>query len=335
MLLIDGDKYERWMPASEEAFEEIVKEHAHDIFGDNSAYLDIKHKLIGSEIASIPDAYAITFDPDKLWIVELELSTHNVYDHIMPQLGKFLAALSRSATRDKLCNLLFNELQARSNVKETLGQRGEIHRFVFNLLTNPPHVLVIIDRLVPGLEDLEVALSADVTICEFATFCKEDLGLAAHCHQFEPLYLRSTYDYRLLWQSLIDGVKRHGIVAKNRINERGYQPISTGKAGIHFEWIAYHDALGVELHFERADPAVNRRLLKMFEQKKLEIEEKVNEPVLFDHSFHGRWTRLLMRKATVGTETPPRLGDAIRQWGVETMVKLYTVCKPLVDNLNP
>jgi hypothetical protein len=289
---------------------------------------------MGAEIASIPDAYAITLDPDKLWIVELELSTHSVYGHIMPQLGRFLAALRRPATRDKLCNLLFSELQARHDVKETLGQRGEIHRFVFNLLGKPPQVLVIIDKLVPGLEDLEVALSADVTICEFATFCKPDLGLDAHCHQFEPLYLRTTYDYRVLWQSFIDGVRRHGIAAKHRINERNYQPISTGKAGIHFEWIAYHDALGVELHFERADTSVNRRLLRIFEQKKLEIEEKVGEPILFDHSFHRRWTRLFVRKATVGSETPPRLGNVIRQGGIETMVKLHAACKPLIDSLN-
>lgn len=102
----------------------------------------------------------------------------------------------------------------------------------------------------------------------------------------------------------------------------------------HFEWIAYHDALSVELHFERADPSVNRRLLRMFEQKRPEIEDMVGEPILFVDSFHGQWTRLLVRKATVRTETPPRLGDALRQWGVETMVKLYRACKPVVDNLN-
>ncbi|MFQ5997150.1 MAG: DUF4268 domain-containing protein [Dehalococcoidales bacterium] len=111
--------------------------------------------------------------------------------------------------------------------------------------------------------------------------------------------------------------------------------VASGKAGIHFEWIAYHDALGVELHFELPDLAVNKRLLKIFEQKKLEIEERVGEPILFDHYFHKRWTRLLIRKATLGTETPPNLGDATRQWGIETMAKLYTVCKPLVDGLKP
>jgi len=334
MLLIDGYKYERWMPASEDEFEEVVKEHALDIFGDNSVYLDMKHKITGSEIATIPDAYTVTIDPDKIWIVELEISTHNVYNHIMPQLGKFLAALSRSTTREKLCNLLFQELQTQNSIyQEILRKRGEIHRFLFNLLTKPPNVLVIIDRLVPGLEDLEVALNADVTICEFGTFCKEGLGLDTHCHQFEPLYLRSTYNYRLLWQSLIDGVKRQGIAAKHRISERRYQKLSSGKSGIHFEWIAYHDGLGVELHFERDDIEINRKLLKVFQQKRLQIEKKLGESLTFDQSFHKQWTRIFVRRALSGSETPPLLGEAIRHWGTETMTNLYTACKPLVDSL--
>lgn len=332
MLLIEGNKYERWVPPNEDALEEMVNEHACDIFGTNSAYLDIKRKLQGTEIASIPDAYAITFDPDKLWIVEIELSSHSVYDHIMPQLGKFLAALKQPATRDKLCNTLFNELQARGQVNESLRQRGETYMFLSNLIKNGPEVLVIIDRLVPELDDLAAALNANIVVREFATFCTGDSGLAAHCHQFEPLYLPTAYDYRFLWQSLVEGVERHGILAKRRINERNYQPISTGKAGIHFEWIAYDDALGVELHFELSDRAANRRLLRMFEQKKLEIEEKVGEPVLFDDSFHRGWTRLLVQRTVVAAETPPNLGESTRQWGIVTMAKLYSVCKPLIDS---
>jgi len=42
MLLIDGVKYEEWTPTNEEEFEQIVEEHAKDIFGEQSIYLDIK-----------------------------------------------------------------------------------------------------------------------------------------------------------------------------------------------------------------------------------------------------------------------------------------------------
>jgi hypothetical protein len=332
MLLINGARYEQWTPPSEEAFEDTIKEHVQEIFGENSVYLDLKHRLLGSDIAGIPDAYAITLDPDKLWIVEVELSTHNVFEHIIPQLGKFLAGLKRPATRDKLCNVLFNEIESRSNFKQILSRKGEIFKFVSNLVTKSPEVVVIIDRWVSGLEDIEAALSANITICEFVTFYRKDVGLSAHAHQFEPLYLRTTEGYQGLWHSLLDGVRKRGIPVKYRANERVYQAISIGKAGIHFEWIAYHNALGVELHFERPSAAENKRLLRVFEQQKSEIENKVGEPIVFDPSFHKRWTRLLVRKATAETEVPPRIGDELRCWGIETMAKLYHVCKPLLDN---
>jgi hypothetical protein len=36
MLLIDGVKYWLWAPPSEGEFEQIVKEHAKDIFGEEA-----------------------------------------------------------------------------------------------------------------------------------------------------------------------------------------------------------------------------------------------------------------------------------------------------------
>ena len=33
MLLIDGVRYEAWIPPNEDEFEQVVKEHAKDIFG--------------------------------------------------------------------------------------------------------------------------------------------------------------------------------------------------------------------------------------------------------------------------------------------------------------
>ena len=36
MLLIDGVKYQEWTPPNEDEFERVVKEHAQDIFGENS-----------------------------------------------------------------------------------------------------------------------------------------------------------------------------------------------------------------------------------------------------------------------------------------------------------
>ena len=78
MLLIDGVRYELWTPSSEDEFEQVVKEHAQDIFGEQSIYLDRKQKLKSlSGVGSIPDGYVITLGDSPQWhIVEVELSSH-------------------------------------------------------------------------------------------------------------------------------------------------------------------------------------------------------------------------------------------------------------------
>ena len=62
MLLIDGVKYELWTPSTEDELEQMVKEHAQNIFGEQSIYLDIKPKL-KSEVGtgSVPDGFVIVF----------------------------------------------------------------------------------------------------------------------------------------------------------------------------------------------------------------------------------------------------------------------------------
>ena len=62
MLVIDGVKYRLWTPEDEEKeFHPMIREHHKEIFGEDSVYSDVKHKLKSkSGIGSIPDAYVIS-----------------------------------------------------------------------------------------------------------------------------------------------------------------------------------------------------------------------------------------------------------------------------------
>ena len=92
MLLIDGIKYELWTPPNEAEFERVVKEHARDIFGEQSIYLDLKPKLKSeAEIGSKPDGCVVILEALPQWhIVEVELSSHPLHEHIVPQVGKLV-----------------------------------------------------------------------------------------------------------------------------------------------------------------------------------------------------------------------------------------------------
>src|SRR4030042_2259336 len=113
ILIIDGVKYEAWTPPNEDEFERMVKEHARDIFGKQSIYLDLKQKLKSkSGIGSIPDGYVIIFGDEPCWhIVEAELSSHPLYEHIVQQISKFINSIKNFATQREITNAIYQEIK--------------------------------------------------------------------------------------------------------------------------------------------------------------------------------------------------------------------------------
>ena len=200
MLLIDGIRYEARMPSNEEELENMVVEHHKEIFGPECIYFDVKHKLKGRSVAAIPDALAITFNPDRWWIIETELSTHPIYEHIQNQLGRFIAALPRPNTRQEVISVLWQEINAnelvKSNLQKTRG--GELFKWLSDLINQQPQLVIIIDKRDPELDDAMAALNIQPAVIEFVTYVREDVGLAVHAHWFEPTFQRS----RMLTDSL-------------------------------------------------------------------------------------------------------------------------------------
>jgi hypothetical protein len=45
MLLIDSAKCQEWIPKTEDEFEQVVKENAQDIFGEQFIYLEAETKI--------------------------------------------------------------------------------------------------------------------------------------------------------------------------------------------------------------------------------------------------------------------------------------------------
>lgn len=194
ILLIDGVTYEVWTPSNEDEFEQIVKEHAKDIFGEESIYLDIKHKLKSkSGIGSIPDGYVIIFGDKPHWhVVEVELSSHPLYEHIVPQVSKFINGIKNPSTQKEIVDVLYREINGDEFLKLHLTKgigTTEIYKFLADLLSKLPVVTIIIEK---HTEQLDEAISAlahpQIKIVEFQTFTREGVGLNVHAHLFEPLY---------------------------------------------------------------------------------------------------------------------------------------------------
>jgi len=194
MLIIDGVKYKLWTPKDEEKeFHPMVKEFSKGIFGEDSIYFDIKHKLTSkSGIAAIPDAYVITLSKPYEWcIVENELASHPVYSHIVPQVSKFVDSIEELETQRDIRDILNNEIEQDIVLKAYIAKKTgkDPYRFLSELLSSSPKIALIIDEVTPEVDKASKSLKklANTEIIEFKTFVREDAP-NIHAHLFEPLY---------------------------------------------------------------------------------------------------------------------------------------------------
>ncbi len=192
MLLIDGVKYELWTPPSEDEFEQVVKEHTQEIFGEQSIYLDRKQKLRSlSGISSIPDGYVIVLGGPPQWhIIEIELSSHPLHDHIVSQIGRFISGISNTNIQRGIVNAVDEEIARDDFIKFTLRKAiepTEIYKFLSDLISMPPVLTIIIEKRTGELEEALATLRyPQIKVVEFQTFRRVEAE-AVHAHLFEPL----------------------------------------------------------------------------------------------------------------------------------------------------
>jgi len=150
MLVIDGVKYKLWTPRDEEKeFHPMIKEHSKEIFGENSLYFDVRHKLMSrSGIGSIPDAYVISLSKPYQWyIIENELASHRVYEHIVPQISKFVSGIENLRSQREIRDVLYKDIIQDKVLKafvENVIHPEEIHSFLSSLMSNPPKIAIFI-----------------------------------------------------------------------------------------------------------------------------------------------------------------------------------------------
>jgi len=192
MLLIDGVKYQEWEISDEDELEQMVIEHAQDIFGENSIYFDKKQKLKSlAGVGSIPDGLVIMFGSVPQWhIVEVELSSHDPYAHIVPQVDRFINAVENSNTRNKIVEALYgatvHDWVLGYKMRQAVGEHRDIHKFLSDLVSTLPTITIIIERNTEQLKEALRKYTQKRTV-EFQTFTREGVGLPVHAHVFEPL----------------------------------------------------------------------------------------------------------------------------------------------------
>lgn len=122
--IIDGEGqiFTQMVYGEETVFEKMIIENAEAIFGKNGLYFNLK-KRIGKpkKGAAIPDGYFLdlTFHNDpRLYLVEVELNSHDVYGHIGEQILRF--GISSEMDKYKIKGFLLSEISKDAGMKEKL-----------------------------------------------------------------------------------------------------------------------------------------------------------------------------------------------------------------------
>jgi predicted transport protein len=193
IVLIDGVRYRLVTPDNEDDLEKAIKSSFKHIFGPDSFYFDVK-KLIKSKagVASIPDGYVIFFEPKAKWcILEVELASHSIYDHLVPQLTKFNRGIENSLSRKKIVEILYTVINENEVLKARLKQQirtGEIYKFIYDLISENPLIVVAIDQRTEELEEALRDIRGEVKAIEFSTFQREGIAGQIRAYMFEPIF---------------------------------------------------------------------------------------------------------------------------------------------------
>ncbi|MEM1551310.1 MAG: hypothetical protein QXH03_01405 [Candidatus Bathyarchaeia archaeon] len=190
MLIIDGVKFNLYVPKSEKEFEDLVKEHLSEILGKDSLYFDIKPELRSKAgIGSKPDGIAVRLDEPSFYVVEFELAGRPIHDHIIAQISKFNKAFKNSETKLKMAEAIYSEISSDPFMNTLVkSKKDEPFKFLTEVFSSKPKLVIIVNEASDELKEAVEDLPFESKIIEFKTFERENVGIRVHAHLFEPLY---------------------------------------------------------------------------------------------------------------------------------------------------
>lgn len=186
-----GPVYTQYIYSKEADFEKMIVDNSDKIFGLAGIYFDIK-KLIGTpkKGATIPDGYFLdlTFHNDpRLYLVEVELNSHDVYGHIGEQILRF--GISTETDKYKIKNCLLAEVGKDDIKKQKLAMYFSKSKYdnINELLDkvifdNKLAAIIVIDEATDELYNVMAQLTMTTEVIEAQTYICGDKKI----HRFSP-----------------------------------------------------------------------------------------------------------------------------------------------------
>jgi predicted transport protein len=163
---------------NEEELEKLVQENANLLFGQHALYFPVKKRLESKFKERVTDGLLLDLsEPPRFWIVEVELSRHDLEQEVEPQIRGFLRAFEKEESISQILSVIYERVQSDSEIKrrirERIGSDGDIHHFLSQILHEKSGVLVVIDDLteeIQGLSEEWSRLYGEVRVLEVQQF---------------------------------------------------------------------------------------------------------------------------------------------------------------------
>lgn len=362
MLLVDGVEYQQYKPQKEEELEDYTERLSKKIFGEDSLYYSVKTTLrsIGG-IGSIPDAYAIILkEPYEWYIIEIEMSSHSIFNHIVPQLNKFVQGLNDHSSRRKIVDTLYNQIKkdpiTEAYVKEKINS-GEIFRFLSSTIDKAPKLVVVIDEKTRELEEACNSIPIySKDIVELKVFERQDVPLR-NVFYFDSLdkktrvqtnkivtdsgeEIQSTRKIqrrhivrKKFWTALIEKSKgKTSLFAERKPGIDSWIGIGAGKSGVTYNYVILLKRANIELYIDTGDQITNKTYFDKLVAKKEDIEKSFGGPLEWQRMDDKRASRIRYIIEGYGLYDENHWAD-LHEKMINAMIRLERSLKPYIRNL--
>jgi hypothetical protein len=189
---VNGKIYSLYSFNKEDEFEKTVMSLSDKIFGEQTIYIDIKKKVKGNEITTIPDGYVIdmtTPDDPHLYVVENEIVSHDPFKHIGIQMLKFVTSFEEDKTsvRNYIMEHISNNKTLLNRLEKNSQHSGS--RNVDNYLDKAVYQdfcgLVVIDEARPELHKVLTRINANISVLELRAYIDNEHNFI---YQYDTLY---------------------------------------------------------------------------------------------------------------------------------------------------
>ena len=183
-LLINQKSFEEVSFENEAELEQAVVQHKKFIFGDDTVLLDYKRKVgtKKSKNTGIPDGFLFDFTNNKnprLFFIENELESHDLYEHIGPQIMRFYASFETSKRElyKKFSSIIKSDANVRKEIEVQLLKTDyeNIDSLLNHILyENRVGIIIVIDEQTEDLNSLLQRLQEKPEVIEIKKYQSND-----------------------------------------------------------------------------------------------------------------------------------------------------------------